>query len=81
MISLDFAPTPPGSEQVFEYVPWSPTSFVSKSDFEREANQQQLEFSLDTATTYGAFVTLRNSRSETRVTFNEGQLESIYVSA
>ncbi len=80
LISLDFAPQPPGSKQVFEYAPWSPTSSLSKDDFERDVSHQNIEFSIDTATTYGACLTLRVSGSGTHVTFNEGQLESIYIS-
>jgi len=80
LISLDFAPQPPGSKQVFEYVPWSPTSSVSKEDFERAVSHQEIEFTIDTATTYGSFLTLRASRSGTHVAFNEGLLESIYIS-
>ena len=80
LISLDFAPQPPGSKQVFEYSPWSPTSPLSKDDFERDVSHLQIEFTIDTATTYGSSLTLGASGSGTHVTFNEGQLESIYVS-
>jgi hypothetical protein len=81
LISLDFAPLPPGSKQVFEYVPWDPTSSVSKDTFELSSASQHIAFSVDDATTYGSFLTLYASPSGTHVTFNEGQLESIYVSA
>ena len=47
LISLDFGPQPPESKQVFEYVPWSPTSFLSKDDFERDATQRNIEFRAD----------------------------------
>lgn len=80
LISLDFAPQPPGSKQVFEYVPWSPTSSVSKDDFERDVSHQHIEFTVDATTTYGSSLTLRASGSGTHVTFNEGHLESIYIS-
>jgi hypothetical protein len=81
LISLDFASPPPGSKQVFEYVPWAPTSSLSKDAFELSTAAQHITFSVDDATTYGSFVTLFVSQSGTRVTFSEGQLESIYVSA